>query len=280
MSEIVKRDRGFVAPHNGDDSAPIVAGGGNTIAQMNVLGMVQSAAMLPARNIESIEAAVKKEAAHLGELAGYSWKVGGKEGGVVSGGTIKLANMLARVWGKCTVVPELVSEDSRQWVLKATFFDYETMAALPRLFIQRKRQETGMRDGERAADLVFQIGQSKAIRNATLNAMPAWLVQMALEEARKGAKKRVVEANNIPAQIAKAVAVLAAKGISKERIEAVYQKSVDEFDADDLVDLRAKYNAMQSGEESADTLFPRDSAEPPDDETKGKAADSLFGKKQ
>jgi len=271
MSESLSR-RGHVAPTKIDD-APIIAEGGQTLAQMDVLGMVKAASMLAPRDIESVKARVLEEAQYLGAAVGYSWPVKGKTGGIVSGMTIKGAMMLLRNYGKCTVVPRLVSEDSRQWVLEAVVIDFETMVPMSRLFVQRKGQDTGMDDRDRAQDIVFQIGQSKAIRNAILNALPAWLVEGALKAAKAGAKAKIP---TDPKAIAKAVAGqvewLVKRGVSQERVEAVYQKAVADFDADDLVDLAEKVNAMHAGEESAETLFPRDSAEA----DPKKAADDLF----
>lgn len=127
----------------------------------------------------------------FGDQYVYSWPVKNKKKGqkdVVEGGTIKLANALARAYGNCQVDCD-VTDTGTHLIFKAFFIDYETGLSTARLFQQRKNQNTGMGDIDRQADIIFQIGQSKAIRNVIMNAL-ADFAQHAIEQSKAGLLKK------------------------------------------------------------------------------------------
>ncbi len=127
----------------------------------------------------------------FGDQYVYSWPVKNKKKGqkdVVEGGTIKLANALARAYGNCQVDCD-VTDSPTHLIFKAFFIDYETGLSTARLFQQRKNQNTGMGDTDRQADIIFQIGQSKAIRNVIINALSDF-AQHAVEQSKAGVIKK------------------------------------------------------------------------------------------
>lgn len=114
----------------------------------------------------------------------YSWPVKGKGGpSVVKGGSIGLAMSIARNYGNCAI-PVVAEENPTYILFRAAFIDLETGFTIERMFRQRKKQDIGKKyDSDRAEDMTFQIGQSKAIRNVVLKGVPVGILNSAISKA-------------------------------------------------------------------------------------------------
>ena len=108
----------------------------------------------------------------------------------VEGLSIDGAMAAASIYGNCRVEAFPASDTATHWTFMARFVDYETGFTLTRAFNQRKSQSTGMRDAERNLDIVFQIGQSKAIRNVIIGALK-WLADEMFQAAKSGVLERI-----------------------------------------------------------------------------------------
>jgi hypothetical protein len=116
---------------------------------------------------------IKTIATAAGDDFFYSWPTKNKDGtkGEVAGPSVKCANAVARLFGNCSVKVR-VFDMGANWIFYAQFYDLETGFVLERPFQQRKGQNVGGgMDKDRATDIVFQIGTSKAARNVVCNAL-------------------------------------------------------------------------------------------------------------
>lgn len=139
------------------------------------------------RSHEALVTRLQVLAANFGESYTYSWEVQKKSGGkeLIEGGTIKLANDLAREYGNCCIDVREIDYPTH-WVFYARFIDLETGFTSTRAFRQRKTQSSGGRmDADRMLDIAYQIGQSKAIRNVVLNALANYS-ELMQDEAKNG----------------------------------------------------------------------------------------------
>lgn len=215
-------------------------------------------AVQKARSISKVALNVLEEAKLAGSSFYYYWEVFDKEkkrNVPIQGGSIDLAMCVARNYGNCVVDAE-VSETTTHFIFKGTLIDLETGFTCPRLFRQRKSQSLGGKmDSARQEDIVFQIGQSKAIRNAIVRAMPSWLLDKAIETAKQ-AELDKIKPENIHISRTKALDFFAKYGINCERIEAERKRKIDEWTAQDIVDLKGMATALQEGRISPDELFP------------------------
>ena len=196
----------------------------------------------------------------------------------VEGPSIDLAMALARSYGNCVLAVE-AEENPDHFMIKGIFIDLESGFTCPRLYRQRKGQNLGGGMGdERKADIAFQIGQSKAQRNAIIKAMPAWLVDRAIEVAKEAELNRV-QPENIVLSRQKVLDFFAQYGVAQERIEAKMHKKADEWGPSDIADLRGSATALREGRISANELFPvveepQGKAQPDEDKTETRAAPS------
>ncbi len=215
------------------------------------------------RSLETITKNVLHEAHLAGSGFYYRWEVKTKSGPqIVQGGSIDLAMSLARNFGNCAVDIQ-VDESESHYLFTSMFVDIESGFQVKRLFRQRKRQNIGAgMSGERQDDIVFQIGQSKCTRNTILRSVPAWLVNMAIDEARK-AEVGKVNADNIVEARGRLLAWFAQRGVTEAQLEAYCGCKVNQITAETIADLRGMATGVEEGRVDLRELFP-----PIDDEPK------------
>lgn len=214
---------------------------------------------------------VLRRLSELSAMAGdkyiYSWEVkdrarGGKT--TIEGPTIKLANDLAREYGNC-ILDVRVQESPGFWLFYARFVDLETGFSTTRSFQQRKSQNTGMKDQDRAADIVFQIGQSKAIRNIVVNSLSTYVEYM-MEEAKKNLLGWVE--NNVDKANSYIDKVSESHSIAIQRIESTVGRSRSKWTVRDMAKVLTECRGISENLTVAEDVYPpiegkaKDEAEP------------------
>lgn len=210
------------------------------------------------RSIAKVTKNVLQEAKLAGSSFYYRWEVKNKTGrkSIVQGPSIDLTMCIARNYGNCALDIE-VQETLTHYLFKGVFIDLESGFTVPRLYRQRKRQDIGSGYGdERAEDIVFQIGQSKAQRNAIDKAAPGWLIDQAIEEARQ-AEINKIKPENLHIARSRVLDFFATYGITQERIEAKLERKADLWTPEDIADLRASSTGLKEGRIGPDELFPQ-----------------------
>jgi hypothetical protein len=144
------------------------------------------------RTLAKVEERFLEEAKQAGESFFYGWGAGKDR---IEGGSVDLAMSLVRTWGNCAVEMQPVQDMKDAWIFTAAFVDLETGFTLSRQFRQSKEWTVhGKHDAARKEDIRFQIGQSKAIRNVVLNALPKWLANKGVQAAKENVRGRIEDA--------------------------------------------------------------------------------------
>lgn len=244
------KPRGLAAPRN-DEMMP---GGMNAKP-----GQSMTRAETSGGHFTAIQVAVKREAplvkrevlfeaGEMGKEFFYAWEVKDKTSptgkSLIKGMSIEGAMVIARNWGNCFTDVLIEEESPREWVFKAVFVDHQTGFTLTRLFRQRKAESHGNFDAERALDIAFQIGQSKAIRNVIANAMPSWLIDQAMEVATRASEKAFTD---LPAALAQAQKFFGKLGVTDEQLVRKIGKPFDQWVARDHAVLSSIYKAIKEG---------------------------------
>jgi hypothetical protein len=218
------------------------------------------------RNLRRVVRKVEEEAGLVGEDFFYAWTQGRK---LVEGVSVEGAMILARNWGNAAIEPELLQDAPSHWTFRATFVDLERGFTSGRLYRQRKgesHQKKQSDDADRLIDIAFQIGQSKAIRNSIVRALPEWLIRRGLETARRAAEEHY--ARDLPGMVTKAIEAFKSIGVSLAELEA---KLVDEdgqpkpeasWTVADVRVLGGLYRAIQSRVTNVEKEFRKPAAAP------------------
>jgi hypothetical protein len=207
------------------------------------------------RSLTTVVKNVLEEARLARSAFYYKWTVKGSSR-PIQGGSIDLARSIARNFGNVAVDIIEEPESVTHFKFKAVFIDLESGLNWPRLFRQRKEMNTGMRDKGRAEDIIFQIGQSKAQRNAVFQGVPGWLVDKAIETAEE-AEISGIKHEGIDIARIKVLEFFAQYGADQDRIEAKIGKKVGKWTERDIADLRAAATAIKEGRTSVNEIFPQ-----------------------
>jgi len=211
-------------------------------------------------NLKRNEAVIKTKLTQLAAWAGSDWfyrfPVRKAEGGQdwIEGPSIKLANNVARVFGNnVTEIRELDTGDA--WVFYARFTDIETGFSMERAFRQRKGQATlKTKDPQRALDQVYQIGQSKAIRNVIVNALGIYC-DFAFEEARNSIVDKI--GKNLEGSRARAIERIKTLAVELPRVERVIGRTAKSWLATDIALVVAMIQSIEDGMSSPEDTFPK-----------------------
>jgi hypothetical protein len=249
----------------------LVAGGATL--QRQATKYTTAVAVQKPRKLKDVEMRVKAEVELDPEGAFYAWDVNSREGKKhVEGPTIGLCMSIARNFGNCAVDLN-IEELPTHYMFTPVFLDLETGFTFVRAYRQRKGQNIGMRDRDRAEDITFQIGQSKAIRNVIKGGVPKAIIDNAIIYA-----KRIAASNLTPEQIEqKKTDMIAAFnndfGVSIERLgEYMGDPDPSKWSIEKVIDLRSVYRSLKSGDLSVHEVFPEiekpKKTEPPKEEAK------------
>jgi hypothetical protein len=216
------------------------------------------------RDLAAFQRHVLAGAEALGREAFFAWGSGKQH---VEGATIHLANLMLTQYGNAIVHADPIQETAEGWYYTHHFVDLETMTSKTRQFFQSKREDVGMRvDPIRANQIRFNKGQSKAIRNCIIHAMPRALVLQALQAAKKGVSAkmdRFIKEKGLAAAQQYTVGQLKTVGVDEAAIlQRTGQERIADLGLDDLVMLAADYKAIDNGDVNASELFELKEAKP------------------
>jgi hypothetical protein len=170
----------------------------------------------------------------------------------IEGPSIKCALAVARAYGNCDV--DVRTQDGGDfWVFYARFQDFETGFSITRAFQQRKSQKTMKTDSARALDIVFQIGQSKSIRNVVCNAL-GMFTDFAFMEARQAIVDKV--GKNLEQYRTKVLQRLTDMKIDVSRVASAVGRTADKWLAPDIARIIAEIQAVNDGMAAAEDLYP------------------------
>jgi hypothetical protein len=206
------------------------------------------------RDEQKVLEKIKFLAAAAGSDWMYRFPVKTKDGGTdfVEGASIKLANDLARLYGNCEIDTR-VMDLGDSWLIYARFTDFESGFSMTRPFQQRKSQRGMRAQNDRALDIAFQIGTSKAIRNVVVNSLQTF-ADFAFEEARNALVQKI--GKNIEGWRERTVQGLANKKIELVRVERVMGRAAAQWTAPDIARVVAMMQSIADGMTTADEAFP------------------------
>lgn len=204
--------------------------------------------------------ALLAEARRVGELLGdrafYDW---GQGKGRVTGPSIDLMDALAIVWGRVVSRVEIVAETDRRVHLRGRVIDLLALTAVERDYMSGISPAPGRFANDRdQADrwrvMQLQAASSKAIRGALEHALPAWLVDAAMDSARRAKAAAATGGKPLPEARALALEHLEKLGVDRALAEAFTSQPIDLWAADELYILRALARDLRDGRTSIEAV--------------------------
>ncbi len=191
------------------------------------------------------------------EGAEYSFPRGGKQ---VRGASVALAREAAKHFGNVRYGFQITRDDQDQRAIVAYAWDMETNARVEqgaefRKLIQRKRNGATqwVKPDERDLRELTNKHAAIAMRNCLLQILPADFIDEAVDVARETCRDRAAQdPDGLRKRIIRGFDGL---NVPVERIDAYLGHPIGESTPDELVDLRAKFKAIQGGEMTVAEAF-------------------------
>ena len=192
----------------------------------------------------------------IAESCMYSVPRGGK---MLTGKSVRLAEIVASTWGNLHVGARVVDIGEREVTAQAVVWDMEKNV---RVTVEAQRSIWGKR-GRFDDDMIRVTGMaaiSIALRNAVFRVVPGAYVDSIYDSAREVA---VGDAKTLVERRDSALAKLAKSGATQERILArLGVRGVDDIALEHLEVLFGLHTAIKGGDVSVDEAFPAAAAPP------------------
>lgn len=240
------------------NSMPI--GGANSAVDLAASGLITAQRVAVKRNLPAIRQDAIVASQEAGDGFFYRLPFKSKGGGTtyVEGPTVQCAMTAATLYGNCRVEAFLANETPQAFQFLARFSDLERGVTITRAFWQRKGMNTGMRDAERQQEIIFSIGQSKAMRNVVVAAL-GWLTELMEKEAKKGILSRIE--NNPNGARDHIIKICNELDIPLARVERSVARKAADWLAPDMARLLGQIASVRDGFALASDLFPEPGAE-------------------
>jgi len=176
-----------------------------------------------------------------------------REGKLITGPSIRLAEICAHAWGNLHIASRIVDEDERTVTAQGACWDLQKNL---RMTIEVQRKITGKR-GRYSDDMVITTGNAAASiarRNAIFSVVPRAYINQVFEKVRAVA---VGNAETLADRRAKVVERLQKRGVPPDRIFArLGVKGIEDVDLEKVTELIGLGTALKNGEGTIDELFP------------------------
>lgn len=177
-----------------------------------------------------------------------------RDGKMITGPSVRLAEMIASSWGNLHVGSRIVDVGEREVTAQAVAWDLERNVRItvevPRNILTRN----GKRFGDSMIQTTCAAAASVALRNAVFRVVPKAYVQAIYDKAKACA---IGDAETLVDRRDNAFARFAKMGVTPERMQAKLGiKGPDDFTLEHLELLIGMHSAIKSGELAVDDAFP------------------------
>lgn len=191
--------------------------------------------------------------ASLAEQAMYAYPRGGQ---MVTGPSIRLAEVLAQKWSNLSIGIEIVSQTNDKTEAKAFAIDRENNFCVEQYFTV-KHQRTTKKGVQRLTDerdireLVANIG-SRNLRGCILRIIPGDIVEAAVEQCKK-----TLESSDIPIaeQTKRLIIAFDEMGVKVEHIEKRLGHNLEAIIPQEIVTLRSIFKSLKDGMAKREDFF-------------------------
>jgi hypothetical protein len=264
MQEVIKNDDlGFSMAPRQEDTNLIASTEARAVAEVQAAYVI--AKKFPRNEHESyvkiIEACKRP---FLAEQAMYAYPRGGA---LVTGPSIRLAEVMARSWGNIDFGIRELSQSNGVSAVEAYAIDLETNTPSRVIFQvphvrDTKKGRIKLTDARDIYEMVANQG-ARRLRACILKLMPADVVEAAVEQVKK-----TLQSGEIPLsdQIKKMVVAFDELGVKVEHLEKRLGHNLDAIIPQEIVTLKGIYKAIKDGFSSREDFFEIGGAKPSDAE--------------
>lgn len=189
----------------------------------------------------------------LAEQAMYAYPRGGT---LVKGASIRLAEMLAQMWGNLDCGVREISQSDGVSVAEAYAIDLQTNTRITKVFhVPHKRDtkkgSTRLTDARDVYELVANQG-ARRLRACILGIIPGDVIEAAIERCA-----RTLESSDVPLseQVKKMIVAFDEIGVKVEHLEKRLGHNLDATIAQEIVTLKGIYKSIKDGMSVREDFF-------------------------
>lgn len=184
-----------------------------------------------------------------------------RDGKVISGPSVRLAEIVAYSWKNLRVATRVVDEGDKHIVAQAVCHDLENNVALSRDTRVRITKKDGMRYNEDMIANAANSACSKAMRDVIFDVIPLAVIKPVLEAVEKVAAG---DEKTLGVSRTAMIAHFEKLGVPKARVlSAIGKRGIDDITLEDIAILRGFATAIKDGEAKIEECFPDPKAPPP-----------------
>ena len=221
------------------------------------------------RNLARVLGNIETLATMDEEVAGSCFYTLRRQGKVIEGPSVRMAEIIASSWGNLRVQARIIGNDGKMITAQGVCHDLESNYAVSAEVKRRITDKSGRTFSEDMQVVTGNAACAIAMRNALFKVVPAALVKKVIDKAKKVS---LGESMTLETSRAKMLQYFKTIGVEEKQIlDYLSIEKVDEIDIDMVVELRGLANAIKEGTTTAKEAFT-----PKVDEEKAKKVAEAF----
>lgn len=212
------------------------------------------------------------------ETAASCFYVLRRQGKVIEGPSVRMAEIIASSWGNLRLQARIIGNDGKMITAQGVCHDLESNYATS---VEVKRRITDKNGKTYSDDMQVVTGNAAcaiAMRNAVMKVVPSALIKKVIGKAKKVSLGQSMTLENIRQSMMQYFSKI---GVDEQRIlDYLSVSKVDEIDTDMVVELRGLATAIKEGTTTVqETFFPKSTTPVEATEEEVNPAKDLFDEK-
>lgn len=226
------------------------------------------------RNIAKVLNNIETLATMDEETAASCFYILRRQGKVIEGPSVRMAEIIASSWGNLRVQSRIIGDDGKMITAQGVCHDLESNYATSTEVKRRITDKHGKTYNEDMKTVTGNAACAIAMRNAVMKVVPAALIKKVLNKAKLVS---IGESISLETSRANMLAYFEKLGVDNQHIfDYLSVEKIDEIDIDMVVELRGLATALKEGTTTVqETFFPKPAVEANDKETD--PSKDLFG---
>lgn len=205
------------------------------------------------RNLARVLGNIETLATMDEEVAGSCFYTLRRQGKVIEGASVRMAEIIASSWGNLRVQARIVGNDGKMITAQGVCHDLESNYAVSAEVKRRITDKNGHTFSEDMQVVTGNAACAIAMRNALFKVVPAALVKKVIDKAKKVS---LGESMTLETSRAKMLQYFKTIGVEEKQIlDYLSIEKVDEINIDMVIELRGLANAIKEGTTTAKEAF-------------------------
>lgn len=205
------------------------------------------------RNLARVLGNIETLATMDEEVAGSCFYTLRRQGKVIEGASVRMAEIIASSWGNLRVQARIIGNDGKMITAQGVCHDLESNYAVSAEVKRRITDKNGHTFSEDMQVVTGNAACAIAMRNALFKVVPAALVKKVIDKAKKVS---LGESMTLETSREKMLQYFKTIGVEEKQIlDYLSIEKVDEINIDMVIELRGLANAIKEGTTTAKEAF-------------------------